>query len=289
MKICLSCNTGFEQAAWKCPICNWEPPIIEGYYAFSPQSSTLNDGLADGAHHVLNDLQDQSFWFRGRNKIIQDVIRLNFPDAANVLEIGCGSGYVLNGIRSVLPRAKLTATEIYSYGLSYAANRVSEPIQLLQADARSLPFKNEFDLIGAFDVLEHIEEDEKVIENIRNSLKPSGGVILTVPQHPWLWSEADEAACHKRRYTRKQLSAILIDYGFDILLDTSFMFFILPLMMAQRLLATKKDTYNIAKELALPKILDKTFELLLSCERLAINKGISFPVGGSRLVVAQLS
>lgn len=261
--------------------------MVEGYYAFSPQSATHNDGLADDAHHVLNDLQDQSFWFRGRNKIIQEVIRSYFPDATNVLEIGCGSGYVLNGIRAVLPKAKLTGTEIFSYGLSYAANRVSGPIQFLQADARALPFSNEFDLIGAFDVLEHIEEHEKVIENLRMALKPNGGVILTVPQHPWLWSEADEAAHHKRRYTRKQLSSMLRDHGFTILLDTSFMFFLLPLMLMQRLFATKKETYSISKELTLPKIADKTFERFLSAERIAIHHGMRFPVGGSRLVVAR--
>jgi SAM-dependent methyltransferase len=287
MKICLACESTFELATWTCPHCHWTPPIIEGFTAFSPELAKHNDGLPDEVHHSLNTLQEKSFWFRGRNQLIQMVIQRYFPHAAHVLEIGCGSGYVLSGIRDVLPDAHLTATEIYSYGLSYAARRIRAPHQFLQLDARQLPFKEEFDLIGAFDVLEHIEEDTKVIENMRASLKPKGGLLITVPQHPWLWSKADELAYHKRRYTRHQLRTLLQQHDFHILLDTSFMFFLLPLMLAQRFLATRKPNYHQTQELALPKIIDKTFELLFAGERRAIQSGIRFPIGGSRLVVAQ--
>lgn len=289
MKLCLKCKVEFDHQSWKCPNCNWIPPLIEGFHSFSPELATHNDGLFAGAHHILNELQDTSFWFRGRNRLIQDMIRRYFSNATDVLEIGCGSGYVLSGIREVLPMARLTATEIYTYGLTYAAKRVNSPTQFLQVDARFLPFKNEFDLIGAFDVLEHIEEDEKVLENMRHALKQGGGLLLTVPQHPWLWSRADELACHKRRYKREQLSSLLRHLGFDILLDTSFMFVLLPLMLLQRLTGSRKRDYNPTHELVLPKILDKIFAIIFECERHAINSGIKFPIGGSRLVAAHLS
>jgi SAM-dependent methyltransferase len=167
--------------------------------------------------------------------------------------------------------------------------RISPPSQFLQADARDLPFKHEFDLIGAFDVLEHIVEDELVIKNMIQSLKPVGGLILTVPQHPWLWSKVDEMACHKRRYKRKQLSSLLRAQGFEILLDTSFMFFLLPLMLMQRLIGSRKNTYDASRELVLPTMVDKIFSAILSCERYLIRHRIQFPIGGSRLVVARLN
>ncbi len=288
MKLCLQCKSQFENIGWTCPTCLWTPASIDGFAAFAPDLAIYNDGLAQDAHHQLDTLQEKSFWFRVRNRLIQDVIRSRFSNALKVLEIGCGSGYVLAGIRSVLPLATLTATEIYSHGLTYAAQRVTPPSQFLQVDACNLPFKNEFDLVGAFDVLEHISDDELVVKNMRASLKPGGGLILTVPQHPFLWSKADELACHKRRYTCKQLSSLLCNNGFDIIVDTSYMFFLFPLMVMQRLMSSKKNNYNPSAELALPKLIDKSFEYLVDLERHAINHGIKFPFGGSRLVVARL-
>ena len=68
-------------------------------------------------------------------------------------------------------------------------------------DARNIPFRDEFDVIGAFDVLEHIDEDVAVIDEVRKALRPGGGFLMSVPQHPALWSQQDERAFHVRRYT----------------------------------------------------------------------------------------
>jgi SAM-dependent methyltransferase len=288
MKICLNCHVDFYANSWECPACKWSPLQLDGFVSFAPEFAHSNDGMQQDAHHTLEKLQENSFWFRKRNQLIQSMIVSYFPNARNVLEIGCGSGYVLNGIRKVLPLADLVATEIYTNGLSYAASKVSPPCQFLQADARKLPFKNEFDLVGAFDVLEHIVDDDLVIENIKQSLQPGGGVILTVPQHPWLWSKTDELACHKRRYPRKKLANMLRMHGFDILNDTSFMFFLLPLMVMQRLIESRKCNYDANNELTLPGWVDNIFAMTLTLERTMISLGLRFPIGGSRLVVARL-
>jgi SAM-dependent methyltransferase len=264
------------------------PEVKDGFYAFSPSLSENNDGMYASSHHILDQFQDKSFWFRERNQLIQNIINRYFPNALTVLEVGCGSGYVLSGIRKVLPNARLTATEIYSSGLSYAAQRVAMPTEFLQADARKLPFKQEFNLVGAFDVLEHIDDDELALQNIRESLKPGGGVVLTVPQHPFLWSKVDEAACHKRRYTRHQLANMLVKFGFEILCDTSFMFFLLPMVSLQRLISSKKKNYQPDHELTLPILLDKTFATILTLERWMIKLGCRFPAGSSRLLAARL-
>ena len=289
MKKCIVCHFEFDVLDWKCPQCDFLPKILNGFFAFSPELAQQNDGLPSSVHHQLDKLQETSFWFRVRNQLIQDLILRYFPKAETAMEIGCGSGYVLNGIRAVLPNALLTATEIYSNGLDYAAKRVQPPCDFMQMDARHLPFSNEFDLVGAFDVLEHIEEDQLVLKNIRDALKPNGGLIITVPQHPWLWSKSDEFACHKRRYTNKQLITLLQQNGFEILFSTSFMFFLLPIMFAQRYFANQKNSYDQTAELKLPFMLDKAFEVMLKTERKLINLGIRFPWGGSRLIAARVN
>src|SRR5579872_2569005 len=134
MKLCLACKSEFNHRAWTCPFCHFEPERIEGFLSFSPKLATENDGLNENAHHVLNQLQEHSFWFYKRNQLIQDMIRRYFLNAGRVLEIGCGSGYVLNGMQAVLPAAQFTATEIYMNGLSYAAQRVGPPSEFLQVD-----------------------------------------------------------------------------------------------------------------------------------------------------------
>ena len=73
-----------------------------------------------------------------------------------------------------------------------------------QMDARHIPFRDHFDAIGAFDVLEHIEDDVAVIEEVGRALRPDGMFVMTVPQHPALWSPQDDHAYHVRRYTSRR-------------------------------------------------------------------------------------
>jgi 2-polyprenyl-3-methyl-5-hydroxy-6-metoxy-1,4-benzoquinol methylase len=70
---------------------------------------------------------------------------------------------------------------------------------------RAVPSAETFDVIGEFDVLEHIEDEKAVLMAMHRALRPGGDIALTVPQHPRLWSGTDEAAHHKRRYERGEL------------------------------------------------------------------------------------
>jgi SAM-dependent methyltransferase len=111
---------------------------------------------------------------------------------------------VLSGIERAFPHLALYGSEIFSAGLAYAARRLNSA-ELFQMDARQIPFENEFDVIGAFDVLEHVKDDGVVLQQMHQALCAGGGLLVTVPQHPLLWSHLDEYACHVRRYTRKEL------------------------------------------------------------------------------------
>lgn len=101
-------------------------------------------------------------------------------------------------------------------------------------DATAIPFVGEFDVFGAFDVLEHVEEDEQVLIQMRDALKPRGVMLLTVPQHAWLWSPVADS-CHVRRYAAKELQVKVKAAGFEIVRSTSFVFSVLPAMFASRM------------------------------------------------------
>ena len=89
----------------------------------------------------------------------------HFSSAQNILEIGCGTGFVLASTREVYPEASLSGSDIFTEGLAYAKQRVPSAT-LFQMDACRIPYRDEFDMIGSFDVLEHIEDDIGALDQI---------------------------------------------------------------------------------------------------------------------------
>src|SRR4030095_11666933 len=150
--------------------------------------------------------------------------------AKTFLEIGCGTGFVLSGVKEALPSLTLAGSEIFSEGLGFAAQRLPD-VDLFQMDARRIPFREEFDVIGAFDVLEHIQEDEAVLTQMYAATKKGGGILITVPHHPFLWSGSDEFARHARRYKTRELCDKVRRAGFHVLRVTSFVSVLLPALI----------------------------------------------------------
>ncbi|MDB9312957.1 class I SAM-dependent methyltransferase [Spirulina sp. CS-785/01] len=216
MKICPQCHHHFNQPNWHCPACGYTPPSLEGHLSFAPQLAAASKGFDALAFPILAKLEAKNFWFRSRNHLIIYAIKRYFPRAKNFLEIGCGTGFVLQGIEKNFPHLSCSGSEIFSSGLELASQRLSKTT-LFQMDARQIPFIEEFDIIGAFDVLEHIEQDWDVLRQVYQALQMGGGIILTVPQHPWLWSPVDDYAHHFRRYRAKELQTKVDNAGFRIM------------------------------------------------------------------------
>jgi len=286
MRLCNSCDKAFDEATWQCPICLHEPKKIDGHLAFAPELANEGEGFEAEYFARLAEMEAGNFWFRSRNRLLIWAVQRYFPKAQNFLEIGCGTGFVLSGIRQAFPEIALSGSEIFSEGLKFAAERLPG-VELFQMDARRIPFREEFDLIGAFDMLEHVKEDEEVLSQMFRATRKGGGILLTVPHHPFLWSASDDFARHVRRYKTRELRTKVERAGFQILRVTSFVSLLMPLLVLSRFKQRfNGNEFDPSAEFNISSLMNTNLERILYGERSLIRAGLSFPAGGSLLLVA---
>jgi SAM-dependent methyltransferase len=287
MRSCISCGKPFDHPSWQCPACLHKPKTLDGHLAFAPELAEESEGFEPDYFARLAELEPGSFWFRSRNRLLCWTLKHYFPDAQSFFEIGCGTGFVLAHIRKEFPQLTVAGSEVFSKGLSFASERLPG-VDLFQMDARQIPFENEFDVIGAFDVLEHIGDDELVLSQMHRAVRKGGGILLTVPQHSFLWSEVDEYSRHVRRYSVSELKAKVAQAGFRTLRATSFVSLLLPLMLIARLKQRPANReFDPAAEFRLSAPANYLLERVMDAERAMIRLGVSFPAGGSLLLVAK--
>lgn len=174
MKICLACGKSFEADDFCCPLCGHFPELRDGHPTFAPELAVGYDGFKAGFFASLAELEEGNFWFESRNRLLTWAFGRYFPKVETFIEIGCGTGFVLSGIRREFQDVKLFGSDIFSEGFAYAKERMPKAT-FFQMDARNIPFENEFDVIGAFDMIEHIAEDEIVLSQIFRAVKSRGG------------------------------------------------------------------------------------------------------------------
>lgn len=259
--------------------------LIEGIKCYAPEFASENDGFNKEAFELLYGLESKNFWFRARNELIVFLVQKHHPASVRTkyMEIGCGTGFVLSGL-SKLKNLSLVGSEIYVQGLKLAQRR-NPGVDFVQVDARAMPFYNEFDGIGAFDVLEHIKEDERVIENVYGALKPGGKFLVSVPQYQFLWSQVDVRAHHQRRYSRSELHRKLVKAGFSVVFTSSFVTALFPVMLGSRLLRRRR-TSALSSELHLPSLINCLFYFFTKIDVLLVKVGLRLPFGGSLVCIA---
>lgn len=234
---------------------------------------------------VLAAAEANHWWFRTRNRVLLWALRSHVGRFSSFLEIGCGTGFVLEGIRSAYPNADIHGSEFFEEGLLFARERIPSAT-FAQIDATQMNDIECYDVIGAFDVIEHIEQDQLVLNNLSKAIKKGGSLIVSVPQHRWLWSEVDEYACHVRRYTRSELIEKIQSAGLRVEYTTSFVSFLVPLMWLSRLRARAGD-YDPMAEFRIPNWLNYSLEQIMKLELSILKLGIPMPFGGSLLLVAK--
>lgn len=287
MKFCTKCNHEFVSNSWECPACK-NIFLIEDEVAICSKNQSLkSDGFEEGFFSRLYKTESNFFWFKARNKLILSMMQKYFSQKLTFMEVGCGTGFVLSAIEKQFSDWIIYGSEIYLAGLQFAKKRVIKS-SLIQMDATNIPFKEEFDLIGSFDVLEHIEDDMTVLKQFNKALKPRGHVILTVPNHKFLWSKTDEFSHHFRRYNQLEIVEKLRSTGFCIKTITGFVITLLPLMVLSRFFFNKaKNELDLTKEVKINKFLNVVLELILNLENILIKRGVKFSFGSSLLVIAE--
>jgi SAM-dependent methyltransferase len=239
--------------------------------------------------------EDGHFWFRSRNRCIMAAIQ-SLPDfncIKDVIEHGCGTGYVLARLHQLLPTANVVGADLFAEGLALARRRFAGT--LLQTDLFQCSFRSAFDLVGLFDVLEHLDDDIAALCELRKQLRPKGRLLLTVPAHMVLWSNYDSASDHRRRYSRGLLCARLSEAGFRVEYCTEFMCALFPVMLLRRRLlwgnkhngaAPLQDSGRMNSELQVHPLINRTLEAVLRPEAYWIRRRGRLPLGTSLLAIA---
>ena len=247
----------------------------------------------------LARIESKHFWFRTRNQVIATLaqqITEDWPDGYRVLEVGCGTGNVLRALEQVCSRGIVVGMDLFAEGLSFARKRTS--CALVQGNIEQSGFGIQFDLIGAFDVVEHLSDDVQVFRAIHSMLKPGGALLLTVPAHQSLWSYFDEAAHHRRRYGTTDLRSKLIQTGYEIEFLSQFMASTYPLLWFVRIIKSilrENDNSNSVErhralsleELRIVPVLNGLLTFALTQEARLIKSRIVLPFGSSLVVVAR--
>ncbi len=135
------------------------------------------------------------------------------PTASRRLEIGPG----------LRPRLPVAGTHFLDLSPAVTA-RLNEHGGLARTgEITALPFADgSFDLVTAFDVIEHVEDDGQVFDELTRVLKPEGCLIFSVPLHAAYWTNFDDYVGHARRYEPAALQALLDTHGLAVEKSTVF-------------------------------------------------------------------
>jgi SAM-dependent methyltransferase len=188
--------------------------------------------FGDDVQDAMAAAADTSWWYRTRNVLLLDLVESEGVDGP-LWEIGAGTGAVASAFQR--HGIDVVAVEPSASGIRTAQGRgVHLALQATLAQLR-LPDRS-IRSIGLFDVLEHLDEPDSTLQEIRRVLIDDGHLVLSVPAMGWLWSDADSLAGHRCRYTRKTLRRELESAGFRVEhLSYRFSSMVLPVALTRTL------------------------------------------------------
>ncbi|RKS74057.1 methyltransferase family protein [Motilibacter peucedani] len=210
----------------------------------------------------LAALEDRHWWYAERRSLLAaQVAALGTPGTA--LDVGAAGG----GNTRVLRDAGWRALAL-EYGEEGAQVAHERGLPVVRGDATRLPVADgSIGLVVAFDVLEHIDDDDAVVAHVRRALRPGGTLLVAVPAGMRNWSAHDEAVGHVRRYEREQLRALLERGGLEVRELRSWNVLMAPLARWRRRSATGSDLDDV------PAVVNAGARAVVALERV-------LPVGG---------
>ncbi len=247
----------------------------------------------------LHAIEDKHFWFRSRNQLIGGLIEkycsATFSETMIGMEIGCGTGNVLKYLNTRFSGQRILGMDLFREGLVFAALRGNS--SLIQADIHHSPFAQEFDWIGLFDIIEHLDEDVLVLQDTAALLRENGKLLISVPAFPVLWSYFDVAGKHKRRYTTQSLEKACKDAGLELVFSSYTNALIFPILwVVRRVFQMGKAPESLSEdaltaktnsELRIIPLVNSLISFILGLEGSLIQAGVRMPFGTSLIAVAR--
>src|SRR5688572_32454642 len=123
MRVCVRCGAAEVGDGWRCAACGHEPQRRDGIPLLAPDAIDPTHSFDPALFQSLAALEERSFWFIARNELLMQTMRTHFPRAETMLEVGCGTGYVLRMLVEELG-LRAVGCELFPEGLAYARERL---------------------------------------------------------------------------------------------------------------------------------------------------------------------
>jgi SAM-dependent methyltransferase len=236
-------------------------------------------------YEQMAQLDERHWWYRARREVLAALIRrfAQPPGKARILEIGCGTGHNLPMLAQF---GHVDALELDEASRHHATKRLGREVMSAPLPELAGVSDRTYDLIGAFDVIEHIDDDRAAVASIASKLKPGGKFVMTVPAHPWMWSAHDVVNHHKRRYSKRALKRLLEGSPLRLEAIGYFNSLLFPAAVAERLSSKLRGKDDA--DLKLPAApLNKALERTFAAERHLVGR-VPLPPGLSLYAVASM-
>jgi SAM-dependent methyltransferase len=234
-------------------------------------------------YQQMAELDERHWWYRARREILAALIRraIRPPAGARILEIGCGTGHNLSMLGEF---GHVDALELDDEARSFAEKRLGRSVMSAPLPELAGVPDRHYDLIGAFDVIEHIDDDRAAIASIAARLKSGGKFFMTVPAHQWMWSAHDAVNHHKRRYSKGALRRLIEGSPLKLEQLSYFNSLLFPIAVAERLSSRLRG--RDSADLTLPPApLNAALERTFAAERHLVGR-LPLPPGLSLFAVA---
>lgn len=225
----------------------------------------------------MYEREESHWWFRGRRAVIAALLeRSRVAASPRLLDAGCGTGANLLAFSSL---GRAVGIDPSAEAASFC--RARGLFCVAQGRLGDLPFPPEqFDLLFACDVLEHVADDRRALVELHRVAAPDALLVVTVPAYRLLWSGHDDVLHHLRRYTAGMITRRAVESGWRPEVVTYFNSFALPAVVAVRLL-NRRSSRGRSDLGRTPARLDPLLVRPLEWEARAIARGFRFPAGVS--------
>jgi SAM-dependent methyltransferase len=212
--------------------------------------------MTDGRQGSASIEQPEYWWYRARAHLLRAALGEFAADTGRLLDVGSVDGPSVGWLRG----DQHVTVDLDPRGL--------RPGGGVNASALALPFRDGvFDLVSAFDVVEHCEPEAVALAELGRVLRPGGRLLLSVPAYQWAWSDHDVRAGHVRRYTRPRLVAAVERAGFDVLRASYGFAGVFPMFAADRLLRRVRRGSGASADQRLPEPGPMVENVLLTLSR----------------------